>query len=78
MADSATATNTGGARSAAGAAGSSTSRDVTGGLVVGVDVGGTFTDCALLDPSTGTFSIAKVPSTPSRPVDRLHSRVYAR
>jgi len=34
------------------------------GLVVGVDVGGTFTDCLLLDPATGAFSVAKVPSTP--------------
>ena len=34
------------------------------GLVVGVDIGGTFTDCLLLDPSTGAFSVAKVPSTP--------------
>lgn len=33
------------------------------GLVVGVDVGGTFTDCLLLDPRTGAFSVAKVPST---------------
>jgi N-methylhydantoinase A len=31
---------------------------------VGVDVGGTFTDCLLLDPSSGVFSVAKVPSTP--------------
>ena len=35
------------------------------GLVVGVDVGGTFTDCLLLDSRTGRFSVAKVPSTPS-------------
>jgi len=34
------------------------------GLVVGVDVGGTFTDCLMLDPATGAFSVAKVPSTP--------------
>jgi N-methylhydantoinase A len=36
----------------------------TTGFVVGVDVGGTFTDCLLLDPATGAFSVAKVPSTP--------------
>ena len=35
-----------------------------GGLVIGVDVGGTFTDCLMLDPATGAFSVAKVPSTP--------------
>lgn len=45
----------------------SSSADVaaaTSGLVVGVDIGGTFTDCLMLDPSTGVFSVAKVPSTP--------------
>jgi N-methylhydantoinase A len=30
--------------------------------IVGVDVGGTFTDLACFDPATGTFSVAKVPS----------------
>ena len=39
-------------------------RDGRDGLVVGVDVGGTFTDCLMLDPATGAFSVAKVPSTP--------------
>jgi N-methylhydantoinase A len=34
------------------------------GVVVGVDVGGTFTDCLLLDPASGRFRVAKVPSTP--------------
>ena len=34
------------------------------GLVIGVDVGGTFTDCLMLDPATGAFAVAKVPSTP--------------
>jgi len=33
-------------------------------LALGVDVGGTFTDLLLLDPSTGRISIAKVPTTP--------------
>jgi hypothetical protein len=33
------------------------------GLIVGVDVGGTFTDLVLLDPSTGDVRLAKVPST---------------
>jgi len=32
------------------------------GAIVGVDVGGTFTDLFLLDPATGTFRTAKVPS----------------
>jgi N-methylhydantoinase A len=32
------------------------------GAIVGVDVGGTFTDLFLLDPAAGTFRTAKVPS----------------
>ena len=32
------------------------------GAIVGVDVGGTFTDLFLFDPSTGRFQTAKVPS----------------
>ncbi len=34
------------------------------GLVIGVDVGGTFTDVFLLDEDAGTITTAKVPSTP--------------
>ena len=34
------------------------------GLVVGVDVGGTFTDLLQLDQTTGAVRLAKVPSTP--------------
>ncbi|MEM8916569.1 MAG: hydantoinase/oxoprolinase family protein, partial [Pseudomonadota bacterium] len=33
------------------------------GQIVGVDVGGTFTDLILLNPATGAVSLAKVPST---------------
>ncbi|MDE3027350.1 MAG: hydantoinase/oxoprolinase family protein, partial [Paracoccaceae bacterium] len=33
------------------------------GLVVGVDVGGTFTDLILMDQATGAVKLAKVPST---------------
>ncbi|MFM7690476.1 MAG: hydantoinase/oxoprolinase N-terminal domain-containing protein, partial [Alphaproteobacteria bacterium] len=32
------------------------------GAIVGVDVGGTFTDLFLFDPATGRFQNAKVPS----------------
>jgi len=32
------------------------------GVIVGVDVGGTFTDLFLLDSNSGTFRTAKVPS----------------
>src|SRR6187455_1587666 len=31
---------------------------------VGVDIGGTFTDVALVDESTGEIGVAKVPTTP--------------
>lgn len=41
--------------------GTNLSRDAS--LVVGVDVGGTFTDLFILDESTGQASIVKVPST---------------
>jgi N-methylhydantoinase A len=34
------------------------------GQIVGVDVGGTFTDLVLFDPANGTVRLAKVPSTP--------------
>jgi N-methylhydantoinase A len=34
---------------------------------LGVDIGGTFTDAALVDESTGTVQIVKVPSTPVEP-----------
>jgi N-methylhydantoinase A len=36
-------------------------------LRIGIDVGGTFTDGILIDEETGSFTIAKVPSTPSDP-----------
>jgi N-methylhydantoinase A len=36
---------------------------MTGRLVIGVDVGGTFTDVFVLDEAAGTAEIAKVPST---------------
>ena len=39
-------------------------RRTRGGLRLGVDVGGTFTDLLLLDPATGRTVTAKVPSTP--------------
>ena len=31
---------------------------------VGVDIGGTFTDVALIDDATGQIGVAKVPTTP--------------
>ncbi|MCB1311934.1 MAG: hydantoinase/oxoprolinase family protein [Sedimentitalea sp.] len=38
--------------------------DPAAGAVVGVDVGGTFTDLVALDPASGRVRLAKVPSTP--------------
>ena len=39
------------------------------GLVVGIDVGGTFTDVCALDERTGELRVAKVPSTRGREAD---------
>ncbi len=36
-------------------------------MIIGIDVGGTFTDLVARDPATGRLSIAKVPSTPADP-----------
>ena len=36
---------------------------------LGVDIGGTFTDGALVDEATGELSIVKVPTTPDNPAD---------
>src|SRR5689334_12470049 len=36
----------------------------TATLLVGVDVGGTFTDLVAFDPATGELRVVKVPSTP--------------
>ena len=33
-------------------------------LLIGVDVGGTFTDCVFFDKQTGDIAVTKVPSTP--------------
>ena len=41
----------------------STLQNPTAHLVVGVDVGGTFTDLFVLDERDGTAQIIKVPST---------------
>ena len=34
-------------------------------LVIGIDVGGTFTDVVLFEPASGQLAVAKVPSTPA-------------
>ncbi len=47
--------------------------------VVGVDVGGTFTDVFVLDEATGAAEIAKVPSTRGDPsvgfIEGIRSRI---
>jgi N-methylhydantoinase A len=35
--------------------------------IVGVDIGGTFTDCAVFDTEAGSFTTAKAPTTPRNP-----------
>jgi N-methylhydantoinase A len=39
--------------------------------VVGVDIGGTFTDCAVFDSQRGCFTTAKAPTTPLNPAQGL-------
>ncbi|MBD3848154.1 hydantoinase/oxoprolinase family protein [Bosea sp. SSUT16] len=48
------------------------------GLRVGVDIGGTFTDFAVLDPDTGHFEIGKVLSTPADPAEAVIEGLKAR
>jgi N-methylhydantoinase A len=40
-----------------------------GSIRVGVDIGGTFTDVALLDENSGSITVTKVPTTPTNFVD---------
>ncbi|MEQ9260222.1 MAG: hydantoinase/oxoprolinase family protein [Roseovarius sp.] len=47
------------------------------GLVVGVDVGGTFTDLLELDQETGAVRLAKVPSTPQNQADGVMNALSA-
>ena len=44
---------------------------MTAGVVLGIDVGGTFTDVIALDRGTGRLSAAKAPTTPQRLVDGI-------
>jgi N-methylhydantoinase A len=45
--------------------------------MVGIDTGGTFTDLAALEPSSGRSYLTKVPSTPSRPADAIVAALQA-
>src|SRR5437016_10137357 len=40
---------------------------------VGIDVGGTFTDLALIDEKSGRLYTSKSPSTPGNPIDGVMS-----
>ena len=42
---------------------------------VAVDVGGTFTDICILDESTSAIRVAKVPSTPTDPMEGVMTGV---
>jgi N-methylhydantoinase A len=44
---------------------------------VGVDVGGTFTDVVLFEPSSGRLTVAKVPSTPANPANGIMAGLHA-
>jgi len=39
--------------------------------IIGVDVGGTFTDLVVLDPETGSVRTAKTPTSPAQPADAV-------
>ena len=63
----------------------SSTESAQGSWFTGIDSGGTFTDMVAIDMGSGTIQVAKVPSTPSRPVvavveslERLSSRRIAR
>ena len=42
-------------------------------ISIAVDIGGTFTDVVVADGSSGLVHVAKVPSTPERPVEAVRS-----
>ena len=44
-------------------------------LRIGVDVGGTFTDLALVDEATGRITFHKVPSTPADPSQAIETGI---
>ena len=52
-------------------------RERTAERVLGVDVGGTFTDFLLLDPATSKLAVAKVPTTPRDQAEGFMSGIAA-
>src|SRR5437762_11590275 len=50
---------------------------VAHGWLVGVDVGGTFTDLVLFDEATGAVRVAKVPTTPRNQADGVLAAIGA-
>jgi len=49
---------------------------VDGATVVGVDVGGTFTDAIAIDEDTGRVRLAKVPSTPENQAEGVSQAIF--
>jgi len=49
----------------------------TPGQVAGIDVGGTFTDLVLLDPTSGAVRLAKVPTTPGNQAEGVLAALAA-
>src|SRR2546427_12485281 len=47
------------------------------GLLVGVDVGGTFTDLVLFDEAPGPVRVARVPTTPRNQADGVLAAIAA-
>ncbi|MEZ4571306.1 MAG: hydantoinase/oxoprolinase N-terminal domain-containing protein [Thermomicrobiales bacterium] len=37
------------------------------GILLGIDIGGTFTDVVVYDPENGNLHMAKAPSNPTQP-----------
>jgi len=50
---------------------------VSGSWIVGIDIGGTFTDVVAHQPGSGTLRMAKVPSVPKDPLSGLESALRA-
>ena len=49
--------------------------EITGGLRLAADIGGTFTDIAAFDPATGALRLGKALSTPAHLVDGIAAGV---
>jgi 5-oxoprolinase (ATP-hydrolysing) len=50
---------------------------LTTATLLGIDIGGTFTDFAVVDPETGSITIEKVPTTPAEPALAIMQGIQA-